>query len=499
MLGLALASGCVAGEGALVPAGPDLQKRVQALRAENEKLNKEVVDAHRRLFAALQGEAKAVELANGLASPHAGVRAAAADEAGAAGLKQVAPALRERLKDASPEVRVAAANALGLLGDAASAEGLVGLLGDAPAVRIAAAAALGKLKSGMAVDPLCQLAKSGDDATVQASIDALGEIGDPRAVRPLLAQLKAGSAKVREAAARSLGPIAAQSDDAVRMAAVSGLSAAIGDTDERVRWYVVHSLAQLDAVRAEAALITRLADKSPRVREEAASALGAIGSVPAREPLLALLGDKDARVEKQAADALMSIAAKHPDAARALADQFAKRGDYPRATQLWQKLLAGADGGPQARVLRVKLADAYEAQGDWPQVVVQLAAAEKIKNGEPKIVRRLALAHLKLKAYAPAADAMADYLRATKAPSQVDWRTAAEIARGLADANQADAAHAFIAKLRKVDAKLGGQTRAALEAIEAALAPKPAAKKPAPKPEAAPAEAKTPPIANGAK
>ena len=468
-----------------------LQKQAETLRAENARLEKELLESHRRLFASLQGEAKTAELANALSSPYAAVRVTAANEIGAAGLRQAAPGLRKLLADPSASVRAGAARALSLLGDTSDAEAIIALLHDAaPEVQAAAAKALGKLKAAAAVQPLCRLARAGDEAVAEASIDAVGEIADAGAVPSLLAELASPSPRVREAASRALGLTARAAPPDVQQAAVCGLVTTLADANERVRWYAVHSLAQIKSQAAEPALIRMLGDKSPRVREEAASALGSIGSPRARPGLAALLGDEDGRAAHQAANALMNLGKRHPDQAGDLAELFYRGGDFRRAATLWLGLLERATEGEQRRALRARLARAYAAQQDWPPVVLHLTAAIKIRNSDPKLWAQLAQAHLKLKAHGEAAKAYAEYMKATQSPSAPDWQLAVQIARSLADQKHAPAAAAFISELRSAHATLGGEAKPELEAIERQLGgpaapdakPKEQEAKPQPKP-----------------
>ena len=84
------------------------------------------------------------------------------------------PALLKCLKDTSWEVRQAAANALGLLGDRS------------------------------AVDGLCELVNDPDRDVRESVIAALGQIGDRRAIVPLVPALLDAESTVRSAAAATL-------------------------------------------------------------------------------------------------------------------------------------------------------------------------------------------------------------------------------------------------------------------------------------------------------
>lgn len=125
------------------------------------------------------------------------VRVAAAEAMGRLAIRVAVEPLVEGLKDASPRVRLAAANALatmgemlasgvrGELGRVRAADGLIGALADPDAsVRSAAAGALGVMREGRAVEPLTGLLA---DAEVRLdAIKALGRIGGRDAMAALL-------------------------------------------------------------------------------------------------------------------------------------------------------------------------------------------------------------------------------------------------------------------------------------------------------------------------
>jgi len=448
-----------------------LNKDLQELGAENEALEREMAQVYRRLLAALNGEQKTTEILSSLSSRHGAVRSAGAEEAGRAGLKAAVPGLLKCLTDPSPNVRAAAVEALGVLAEDGAVAELIKLLADpAVAVRAAAAKALGQRRPVQAIEALCELARSSDELAVEASIDALGQIAAPQASPTLLSALKSPSAKVREAAARALGATGAKAPEDVAGESVAGLIAALADESERVRWYSVHSLGQIGGRSAEDALIDKLRDTSPRVREAAASRLGSLGSLNARDGLVSLLSDADVRVGRQAAEALTSLAQKHAGQADSLAQIFLDRGDSDRAAALWQGLLERATVPAQKRTLRKKLAAAYAALKDWPQVVAHLTEATKISNGDPALFAQLARAHLELKALTQAAQAFLSFAKATKPLDPEHLQLALRVAQALAKQDEPQPAIDFISALRTIDPTLGGTAAAAqFRAIEKGL------------------------------
>jgi HEAT repeat protein len=88
-----------------------------------------------------------------------------------------------------------------------------------PDLRSAAAGALGIIGDARAVEPLTAAMKDGDQGVRAAAAQALGGIGDPRAVDVLIAALKDRGAEVRRAAAGALGRI----DDPEAVAALEAL------------------------------------------------------------------------------------------------------------------------------------------------------------------------------------------------------------------------------------------------------------------------------------
>jgi HEAT repeat protein len=242
--------------------------------------------------------------------------------------------LRRLLDDADPEVRTAAAEAMGQMGDERAFAPLVKDLVDRDKnVRRAAAASLAKLGrpewaqwvQGNAWD-----------------FDRLGTSGDPGAVDMLVGALTEGPEDVRKAAARALG----QSRDERAMPA---LRRRLGDPDGGVRKTAAVALSKLDEPKwspwikgdywlddinrlsrsgdpdvfeplreALTTAFTAYAWDATRQRQvpcdaefrrTAAEALGNLSDVRAVEPLTRALEDEDGDVRKAAADALAKLEA----------------------------------------------------------------------------------------------------------------------------------------------------------------------------------------------
>jgi HEAT repeat protein len=169
-------------------------------------------------------------------SNRAVVRARAAEELGNLGLNRTRPVVAKLLTDRHPEVRAAAARALGKIGDAQAVPALLNALDrglitanvasmalmrlglaaieplqsglqfcEAPA-RVVSCELLGLQSAIGAVPALAEIATGTEPSRVRlAAVRALGRIGSPLGLPPLLTCLHADEAPIRAEAARSLG------------------------------------------------------------------------------------------------------------------------------------------------------------------------------------------------------------------------------------------------------------------------------------------------------
>lgn len=167
--------------------------------------------------------------------------------------------------------------------------GLIRAIGDAERdIRLAAIEALGKIGDLRAVEPLIAALQDSSWGVRQHAAAALGMIGDTRAVKPLTAAFKDSKKVVRKAAAEALKKIGLTADP------------------EAQAWYLV-ALEEWDRVvdLGEVALEPLIiALKEGEVC--AARAMGEIGDARAAEPLAAALKG-DYYVRKAAAEALGKI------------------------------------------------------------------------------------------------------------------------------------------------------------------------------------------------
>jgi len=231
----------------------------------------------------------------------------------------------------SPE-RIAAAKALGKLGDPRAVDPLgMALADESKGVHAAAANALAKIGGSRAIELLAAALRWEWNSDAPIDADALRKIGNP-AVESLIAALdegKGGRCCARRPAAQALGWIGDPR-------AVESLVAALRDEDSFVRIAAAEALAAIGDPRAVEPLAAALKDKNSMVSQAVASALitvgddravgsliaaldedyvpaevmfalGAIGNPRAVEPLAAALKSEDTWVRRAAAQALEQI------------------------------------------------------------------------------------------------------------------------------------------------------------------------------------------------
>jgi len=175
-----------------------------------------------------------------------------------------------------PDVRKAAAKALGELESNAAVDPLLNALeDDDKGVRMYAAGALDSIGDTLAVDPLIERLKTkGEYWRVQLiAVIALGNMGDTKALPSLVQILKAPDSNFRSAAAEALGKIGDPE-------ALHPLLIALKDEDSFVRLLAARALGDIGDPGAVMALKYMLdADDDQKVRETAEIALTKIGTV----------------------------------------------------------------------------------------------------------------------------------------------------------------------------------------------------------------------------
>jgi len=352
------------------------------LQEKNESVEKELAEKSLALLKKAVDNKDQKALVEAIRSQYPEVRVAAAKALAQTDNPETVSALATALRnDREKDVRVAAAQSLGELGDESATESLLRALNDENvSVRESAARALANFKGEDVVKSLTGLLNENTTPVAIAAAESLGQVGSAKAVEPLLELLNNKNAKVREVVAIALGKIKDPR-------AVPPLINSLKDPEERVRWYAADSLGSIGSSEGVEPLIELLSKGSPRVRESAATALGQIRDERALEALVHATEDADKRVAEQAADALLSVDMQSYEAMEYLADTFYDRTDYKRAIQILNKQISKFSTSEthkdKIRDRRLKLAIAYQQQKDWQQASEQydmLVSEQKPKD-----------------------------------------------------------------------------------------------------------------------
>lgn len=108
-------------------------------------------------------------------------------------------------------IRLAAASALGKVGDTEAVEPLINALDDQGAVKEVAVLSLGEIGDTRAVDALISVLREDDWEICSSAAKALGKIGDPRAIQPLTDLLDKKNKNIRWHASQALESITGES------------------------------------------------------------------------------------------------------------------------------------------------------------------------------------------------------------------------------------------------------------------------------------------------
>lgn len=190
------------------------------------------------------------------------------------------PGLIERLEQGAPEIRRAAAAALGSIGDPRAVSPLITALGgEDPGLASLAAGALGKIGDSRAFDPLLGHLGHPSALVRQSVIGAVNSLGHPDHTARMLALLEAPDPLVRAGAVKSLGYFGDP-------AAAGGLLAAARDEDPEVRQAALETLAFSDHPQVPGVLMAALESAQAPERAAAARALAFLEPAQAL-PLLA--------------------------------------------------------------------------------------------------------------------------------------------------------------------------------------------------------------------
>lgn len=249
------------------------------------------------------------------------LRMAAANALGDLEEREAVPKLAERLDDPDPRVRARAARACGEIGDPRATGALAGLLGDPVAgVRLEAAEALGRIGNRQALSALLELYDDPDERVRRIAVSGFGKFGNDRPVEMLVDALGDDSEAVRRTAVFSLiellSNVPREGSHEIRETVVDRLAA----TEDSVASPLTEILEQgtqpaqrrnaawlLGRVRdddhdheAVDALVRALEDGEQMTRQFAATSLAEIGASYTESKLLALARSPEAESEVRA-------------------------------------------------------------------------------------------------------------------------------------------------------------------------------------------------------
>ena len=248
----------------------------------------------------------AERFARALGAERPELRMAAANALGRLGEPSTLPAILKALTDPDPRVRLRACHACGSFADPRAVPALIERLEDDSRVRRAAANALGGIATDRALAPLIDLLDDGDESIRRIAASALGKANNPQPVEPLARALGDESAIVRNAAVYSvielLSNVPTKHSHAVRDRVVSELKAADDETvveplveilmqgrqtrQRRNAAWILGRVADPDSALAVAALADALADDDAQTAQFAATSLRSLGGTTVETELL---------------------------------------------------------------------------------------------------------------------------------------------------------------------------------------------------------------------
>ncbi|MEZ5940345.1 MAG: HEAT repeat domain-containing protein [Planctomycetaceae bacterium] len=289
--------------------GASIPQLVRSLRDSDEEVRALLAQAFPRCAneEAIAGLMKYVD------DPSPKVRCSVIRALGESGITIPLPLIRPHLQDEDLDCRIAAAEAVGRLGDPNGLTFLLDMLREAdvesdPALPRKIAASLGRMKDARATLPLLNLLVS-DDVQLKVQIArSLGDLGQKAAREPLERLLShEPSEPVRIAAARSLGELG---DPEAR----SALALTLRDTSS-VQVVAIQALAKLKGRKRDIVEAIRelLQSPNPAVRREVLTAYGRAEDPGLVSEVIPLLADKDADVRTVALQTIRQLGDTRPN------------------------------------------------------------------------------------------------------------------------------------------------------------------------------------------
>jgi HEAT repeat protein len=366
--------------------------------------------------------------------------------------------LVEHLADDDLEVRILAAEYLGILRVGAATPKLIALsgAGNPPRLRRAAIDALGEIRRPEATKALLDVLREGPTDLHRAAATALSYVADPSAIPALILDIRSDHGPMRHEVVRALGATMRTKSDPAGRALLRELAE---DGNVKVSVAAIDGLAATNDP-ADLPFLRALVDKGAADRRRAAAwAVGEMHDTGAIEGLATAMASNDDRLAGDAAWALGEIFAASPRDGHvgAMVDRWlhlAKHGHWASAIDgvaalsrtLWAlpkegraQLVGGtrraaltALASHKSRLVRINVAHALAAIGDDDAVKTLGQLIHDDANPRVRAAAAVALAQVGSPKAAAALKAGVDYWRdatladaakATAIPPRNEWRS----------------------------------------------------------------------------
>jgi HEAT repeat protein len=237
------------------------------------------------------------------------IRTAAAQSLGQLQGVAAVPELIQTLKDSDPWVRYYVLQVLGQIRSPESVDAVAGVLREdkAPQVRIAAAEALGSIGGRRIVSILAPYVGSENCDLARAALLALGAVAHPDALDPILNALRSDDSSRRLDAVRAIA--ARRDNEAAEMLQWT----AAADPSEEVAERAIEELAKIATAESVSALLRLASDR--RLREKAITGISRLGPKHLQH-IKAGLFSPQLETRRAAVEVLGRM--KHPEASEAL-------------------------------------------------------------------------------------------------------------------------------------------------------------------------------------
>ena len=250
------------------------------------------------------------------------LRMAAANALGEINESDAVPKITERFDDPDPRVRARAARACGQISDPRATDALEGLLSDPKAgVRREAADALGSISNRQALQALLELYDDDSERVRRIAVSGFGQFSNDRPVEHLIDALADESSAVRRAAVFSLiellSNVPTDQSHEIRETVVEKLSATEDETvvdplveileqstqvaqQRNTAWLLGRVMNDESNREAIDALITALEDGGQMTQQFASTSLAEVGGTYVEKRLLEIAEDRDADSDARA-------------------------------------------------------------------------------------------------------------------------------------------------------------------------------------------------------